>query len=166
MKPDSRRAVYEGRVVSLVLEQWGPHEREVLEHPGAVVVVATDADGRVVLVRQLRQAVRRELLELPAGTLDGVEDPLEAARRELAEETGFGGGSWRPGPAFFTAPGFCNERMSLFFAKGVSPGTARPEEDEVIEVVLVPADEVSETLGEIEDAKSLVGLLLYLRDRG
>jgi ADP-ribose pyrophosphatase len=161
MKPDSVRRVYDGRVIALDLEQWGPHEREVVDHPGAVVVAAVDTAGRLVLVRQVREAVRRELLELPAGTLTPGEEPLAAARRELAEETGFHGGSWRTGPAFFSAPGFCRELMHLFFADGVEPGSAAPEDDERIAVTLVPAGELGELLEAVEDAKTLVGLLLY-----
>ena len=165
MKPDSTRSIYRGRVISLVLEQWGDVEREVMEHPGAVVVVATEKEGRIVLVRQLRQAVRRELLELPAGTLDTGEDALAAARRELEEETGFHGGDWTAGPQFFSAPGFCTELMHLFFAQEVEPGVQALEADEDLEVVLVPSGDVPELLGEVQDAKTLVGLLLYLRER-
>ncbi len=152
-------------MISLVIEQWGDVEREVIEHPGAVVVVATEAEGRIVLVRQPRQAVRRELLELPAGTLDAGEEPLAAAQRELAEETGFHGGEWSAGPQFFSAPGFCTELMHVFFAQAVEPGAQALEADEEVEVVLVPARDVPELLGDVQDAKTLVGLLLYLRER-
>lgn len=165
MRPDAVRRVFDGRVVSLVVERWGDYEREVVEHPGAVVIVASEASGAVVLIRQLREAVRQVLLELPAGTLAPGEDPLACARRELAEETGYTGGQWRPGPAFFTAPGFCQERMHLFFAEGVLAGPARPESDETIEVELVPAGSVEAALERVEDAKTLVGLLLYLAAR-
>jgi ADP-ribose pyrophosphatase len=165
VRPDAKRVVYEGRVVTLAVERWGDHEREVVEHPGAVVVVAADTAGGIVLVRQVREAVRRELLELPAGTLGPGEDPFTAAKRELREETGYGGGAWRAGPRVFSAPGFCTELMHLFFARGVEPGERAPEEDEAIEVVVVPAGRVEGLLPEIEDAKTLVGLLLYLEAR-
>jgi ADP-ribose pyrophosphatase len=163
VKPDSARRVFEGRVITVVVERWGEHEREVVEHPGAVAIVATNPDGDVVLVRQVRQAVRRELLEIPAGTLTPGEDPLAAAKRELREETGFGGGEWRAGPRFLTAPGFCQEVMYLFFAEDVQGGAQAYEDDEEIEVVLVPGADLERRLEEIEDAKSLVGLLLHLR---
>jgi ADP-ribose pyrophosphatase len=165
VKPDASRLVYDGKLVDVTVEQWGDHEREIVEHPGATAIVAVDADDRLVFVRQVREATRRELLELPAGTLDEGEEPLASARRELDEETGLTGGSWRAGPAFWTAPGFCRERMHLFFAEGLEEGDQRPETDESIEVVRVPVSEVPERLDAIEDAKSLVGVLLYLRSR-
>jgi len=165
VNPDSVRRVFEGRVISVVVERWGEHEREVVEHPGAVAIVATDREGNLVLVRQTREAVRRELLEIPAGTLGPGEDPLSAAKRELEEETGYVAGQWRSGPRFLTAPGFCQEVMHLFFVEDVEGGEPANEEDEEIEVVLVPKGDVERLLGEIEDAKSLIGLLLLLHGR-
>jgi ADP-ribose pyrophosphatase len=166
MNPDDSEVVYAGRLIDVTLERWGGHEREIVEHPGAAAIVALDAEGRVVLVRQLREPARRELLELPAGTLDEGEEPLATARRELAEETGLTGGTWVPGPVFWTAPGFCRERMHLFFAEHVEEGDQRPETDETIEVVRVPLADLPARLDRFEDAKSLVGVLLYLRRRG
>jgi ADP-ribose pyrophosphatase len=164
VKPDASRKVYDGTLFDVTVEQWGEHEREIVEHPGAVAVVAIDSDGMVTLVRQRREAARKELLELPAGTLEDGEAPLDSARRELAEETGLTGGSWRELTAFYTTPGFCREHMHVFVAEGVEPGDASPEEDEELEVVRWKADEIAERLGEIEDAKTLAGLLLYLRE--
>jgi ADP-ribose pyrophosphatase len=164
VKPDETRTVYDGRLFDVVLERWGEHDREIVEHPGAVAIVAVDEQGMVALVRQRREAARKELLELPAGTLEEGEEPLESARRELAEETGLSGGAWRELTAFYTTPGFCRERMHLFAAEGVQRGSASPEEDEQLELVHWRLDEVAERLGEIEDAKTLAGLLLYLRE--
>jgi ADP-ribose pyrophosphatase len=165
VKPDSSRIVYNGKLLDVTVERWGEHEREIVEHPGAVTIVAVDADDMVTFVRQRREAVRAALLELPAGTLEDGEAPLQSARRELAEETGLTGGTWREVTAFYTTPGFCRERMHLFFAKGVEAGTASPESDEELEVVRWPVDDVESRLDQLEDAKTLVGLLLYLRDR-
>jgi ADP-ribose pyrophosphatase len=165
VKPDEARTVYDGQLVDVVLESWGEHEREIVEHPGSVAIVAVDADDQVVLVRQLREPARKELLELPAGAVDEGEEPLATAHRELAEETGFRGGEWRYVSSFWTTPGFCRELMHLFFAEGVEEGERRLDDDESIELVHVPVAEVASRLGEIEDGKTLAGLLLYLRSR-
>jgi ADP-ribose pyrophosphatase len=93
MKPDSSKTVYDGRLIDVTLERWGDHEREIVEHPGAVAIVPIDREGMLTLVRQRREAVRTELLELPAGTLEKGESPLACARRELEEETGLTGGT-------------------------------------------------------------------------
>jgi ADP-ribose pyrophosphatase len=150
MKPDSSQTVYHGKKIGVTVERWGEHDGEIVEHPGAVAIVAIDREGMLTLVRQLREAVRTELLELPAGTLEEGEAPLACARRELQEETGLTGGTWRQVTAFYTTPGFSRERMHLFFA-------------EELEVVRWPRAEMVANLDEIEDAKTLAGLLLYLR---
>jgi ADP-ribose pyrophosphatase len=165
MKPDSSKTVYDGKKIGVTVERWGEHEREIVEHPGAVAIVAVDGDGTIALVRQRREAARKYLVELPAGTLEEGETPLEGARRELEEETGLTGGTWRELAAFYTTPGFCREHMHLFSAEGVESGDARPEADEELELVRWRVDEVAARLGEIEDAKTLAGLLLYLSAR-
>ena len=162
-EPDSAESVWQGRLLGLTVERWGGHEREIVEHPGAVAVVAVDDEGYVALVRQLREATRKRLLELPAGTAEPGEEPLETARRELQEECGLTGGEWRELAAFWTTPGFCRERMHVFATEGVEQGEAAPAEDEELELVRWPVAEVGERLDEIEDAKTLAGLLLYLR---
>jgi ADP-ribose pyrophosphatase len=162
-EPDSARRVYEGSLLGLTVERWGEHEREIVEHPGAVAIVAVDGDGFVTLVRQLREPARKRLLELPAGTAEPGEEPLETARRELQEECGLTGGEWRELAAFWTTPGFCREQMHVFAAESVERGEASPAADEDLELVRWPVAEVGERLREIEDAKTLAGLLLYLR---
>ena len=164
-EPDESRTVYDGTLVDVTLERWGEHEREIVEHPGAVAVVAVDRHDRVTLVRQLREPARKELLELPAGTLEQGEEPLATARRELEEETGLKGGTWRELAAFYTTPGFCRERMRVFLAEGVEPGEARQEADEAIALVAVPAGELRELVRRLEDGKTIAGLLLYLDER-
>jgi ADP-ribose diphosphatase len=142
------------------------HTRDVVLHPGAVTVAAILPDGRVLLVRQYRHPAGKVLLELPAGTLDklsdgSMEDALVAAKRELWEETGHHATNWRRLSSFWTAPGFADERMTLFLATGLSPGEGHmPEEDENLLVDAVPLPELLERVrrDEIEDAKTIIGL--------
>ena len=162
MNPDESQLVYDGKLVDVTLERWGDNEREIVEHPGAVAIVAVDARGDVWLVRQLREAARKELIELPAGTREPGEDPLTTAKRELREECGLTGGEWRELASFWTTPGFCREHMVVFAAEGVEPGEPDPDADEEVEIVRWPVAEIRARLGEIEDAKTLAGLLLYL----
>jgi ADP-ribose diphosphatase len=164
MTPDESRTVYAGKLVDVTLERWGDRDREIVEHPGAVAVVAVDTNGCVTLVRQMREAARKSLLELPAGTIEEGEEPLATAQRELTEETGLGGGAWSELGAFWTTPGFCRERLTVFLAEGVERiREPHPDDDEEIELVRWPAQDLDARLGELEDAKTLVGVLLYLR---
>jgi ADP-ribose pyrophosphatase len=165
VKPDDSRTVYDGKLIDVTLERWGDNAREIVEHPGSVAIVAVDGDQRVWLVRQLREAAREQLVELPAGARDEGEEPLEAAKRELREECGLTGGDWRELAAFWTTPGFCREYMHLYLAEGVKAGDADPDEDEDVEIVQWHVDELAAKLGEIEDAKTLAGLLLFLHLR-
>ena len=162
-QPDSSRVVYDGSLFRVVVEEWAGREREIVEHPGATAIVAVDRDACVTLVRQLREPARKDLLELPAGTLEAGEEPLASAQRELQEEAGLTGGRWRQLGAFYTTPGFCTERMHVFLAEDVDRGEASPEEDEQFEVVRWRPDEIEARLGELEDAKTIAGLLLYLQ---
>jgi ADP-ribose pyrophosphatase len=165
MKPDDARTVYDGKLIDVTLERWGDNEREIVEHPGSVAIVAVDGDARVWLVRQLREVARTQLVELPAGAREKGEDPLDAAKRELREECGLTGGTWRELAAFWTTPGFCREYMHLYLAEDVQAGHADPDEDEEVEIVHWHVDELATRLGEVEDAKTLAGLLLVLHLR-
>jgi len=153
-----RAVVFTGKIFQVVREDgW-----EIVEHRDAVAIVPV-SEGQVTLVRQLRAAVGGKVLELPAGLLEDGEAPLESARRELREETGLHGGEWVEVAAFFTSPGFTDEKIHLFIATGLEQGEASPEETEELEVVRVLLDQVPSLLDEIEDAKTLAGLLLLLR---
>lgn len=164
-RPDASRSTFEGKLIRVNVENWGAYEREIVEHPGAVAIVPIDREGCLTLVRQLREPARRPLIELPAGTRERDEDPIDTARRELSEETGLRGGIWRAGPVFFSTPGFCRERVHIFFAEELERGEPQALSDEAIEVVRWPTEAVSHRLDQIEDAKTLVGVLLWLRDR-
>jgi ADP-ribose pyrophosphatase len=161
------RRVYEGKVLSLDVDQVvEPGEvaatREVVRHQGSVATLAVDEAGRVALVRQYRYAVDEALWELPAGRRDGGEAPEAGARRELAEETGLTAGHLELLAEFFTTPGFCDERMYVYRATGLTPGEARPEADERIELRWFTPDEVAAGLkdGTIREGKTLVALLM------
>ena len=163
--PRHSRKVYDGKQFDVVVEEWRGRTREIVEHRGSTAIVAVDSEEFVTLVRQLREPARKPLIELPAGTLEDGEEPLANARRELEEEVGLTGGTWRELGEFYTSPGFCRERMHIFLAVDVERGTARPEEDEEIEVVRWPVAEIPHRLGELEDAKTIAGLALFLQSR-
>jgi ADP-ribose pyrophosphatase len=169
-----RGRVLEFRVDTVERADGRRARRDVAVHPGAVAIVAVDAGERVLLVRQWRHPAGRALLEIPAGTLDrdpasGVtESPDHAARRELEEETGCRAGRLERLAEFWTAPGFATERMFLYLATDLveaGPDRLDPDEDEALELVRLPWREAVEAAerGEIEDAKSLVGILWLAR---
>jgi ADP-ribose pyrophosphatase len=146
-----------------VVEEDG---KEVVDHPGSVAVVAVDRERRVWLVRQWRQPARTQLLELPAGTREEGEEPLTTAKRELEEECGLVGGAWRELVSGWTTPGFVREHMTLFLAEGVEPrGEQDLDEIEDVTIVKWPVDEIAQRFGELDDVKTQLGLLLYLRDQ-
>ena len=148
--------LYEGPIFRVERRE----NRDVVVHAPVAAVIAIGTDGRLALVRQRRVAVDATLLELPAGFIDEGESPLDAARRELTEETGLHGGEWTELTTFFTSAGFTDERVHLFSAVGVVPGEASPDEGEELEVVHVPVADVPELIGRVTDAKTLIGLLL------
>jgi ADP-ribose pyrophosphatase len=144
-----------------------PHAREVILHPGAVVILPLLSPERVVMVRNHRLAVNETLLELPAGTLEPGEEPAATAARELEEETGYRAQSLQFVQAFWMSPGILQERMHFFVARGLSPGTMNLDAGEQLEPLVLPWDEVLRLVdaGGIQDAKTLVGLLWYDRQR-
>jgi ADP-ribose pyrophosphatase len=167
------REVYRGRVVTLRLKYLAQpdgrtHLREIVEHAPGAAVVAVDADGQVLLVRQLRPAVDAYLLELPAGLVDPGEQPIDCARRELEEETGYTAQRLEPLVRFYTSPGFTTELIHIFVATGLRACLVDPDEEEEIELVRMPVERaISQVLdGEISDAKTIAGLLAYTRQRG
>jgi ADP-ribose pyrophosphatase len=150
---------YDGKHIDVAIEDG----KEVVLHGPAVAIVAVDDEDAVTFVRQQRAGARGKLLEIPAGNVDDGEEPLATAQRELREETGLRGGEWVEVAQVYSSPGFCDERVHIFIARGVTQGEASPEGSEEIELVRVPAREIEELIPEIEDAKTLAGLLLYLR---
>jgi len=168
---ESVRTVFEGRVLTLNLEQVRlPNGRvaelEIAHHPGGAAVVALDAGGRVCLLRQFRHAAGGWVVELPAGKLDNREPPLECAQRELAEEAGVSARRWDKLGQFFSSPGVLTEVIHLFLARDLIATAAQPEQHEVFEPHWIPFDEAAglAATGQLQDAKSLIGLL-WARER-
>jgi ADP-ribose pyrophosphatase len=167
-----RRVIFTGKKIQLALDETALPDGRVLEravvlHPGAVVLLPLVDAGHVCLVRNYRHTVGETLLELPAGTLEPPEDPADCAARELAEETGYRAGRLRQLVTFYPSPGVMTERMYLFLAEDLARGPMNLDEGEQLQPVLLAWDEaVARALdGTIQDAKTLVGLLLWDRLR-
>ena len=145
------------------LEDGTHRTREIICHPGAVTIIPIIDDEHVCLIRNFRISVEKTLIELPAGTLEPGEDPAQTAIRELEEETGFQTTELTPLNSFFLSPGILNERMHLFVATNLTAGPAQREPGEQIENYVVTWDQAMKMAcdGTIQDAKTLVGLLLY-----
>lgn len=138
-------------------------ERMVVRHPGAVVILPLLPDGRIILVRQYRYAIGSDLWELPAGTLEPGEDPATTARRELQEEAGYRPGRLTELGAFYSAPGFCSERLWAYLAADLTPARLAGDDDEEIECVALTLAEVMAwaAAGKLQDAKTLATLFLF-----
>lgn len=160
------KEIFRGRVfdvtVDTIREGDKTYQRETVHHPGSAVIVPIFADDTIALVRQYRHPAVRYLLEVPAGTLNHGEAPEEGAARELEEELGYSAGSMEKLSEFFVTPGFCEEKMWVYLATELVQGRQRLEEDEILEVVRLPISEALEmiTSGEIQDAKTIIGLML------
>jgi ADP-ribose pyrophosphatase len=166
----SSTTVYEGPVFGIrrdeVIEPSGVRTiREVITHPGSVVVLPVLRDGKILLIRQYRHATRQYLWELVAGRMDPGETPKAAAARELIEETGYRAKRLRVFLDVFPTPGFLEERMYILLAEGLTAGKAQPEEDEKIVSHAYNRKQLEEMIrtGKLRDAKSIAGILYYLR---
>ena len=169
----SSQTIFEGHIVKVTLDQAElPNgklaEREVVYHPGGVAILALGEDGMVPLVRQFRYPIQQLLLELPAGKLDrDSEDQLEAAKRELSEETGLEAEDWTYLGSMLVSPGFCDERLHMYLARDLKRKEQHLDEDEFLNVEVMPFDELLKQVmdGTIEDAKTVAATLktkLYL----
>ena len=162
----SSKLVYEGKILNLRVDNvrlpnGKEGQREVVEYTGAVAIVALTTDQEVLLVRQYRYPVQRELMELPAGKLEPNEKPLECAKRELMEETGVVAGKWNELYSFYSTPGFSNEKMYLFMAKDLTFKEQHLDVDEFVEMKKVSLQGALGMIkeGQINDAKTIVGIL-------
>jgi ADP-ribose pyrophosphatase len=160
------KEIFRGRVfdvtVDTIRERDKTYQRETVHHPGSAVIVPIFDDGTLALVRQYRHPAVRYLLEVPAGTLKRGEAPEEGAARELEEELGCTAGRMEKLSEFFVTPGFCEEKMWVYLATELTATTQRLEDDEILEVMRLPFAEALEMItdGEIEDAKTIIGLML------
>ena len=171
----SSETVYQGPLFRVqhdkLIEPGGKaSERDVIRHNGSVVILAIDSSKSkknpwIVVERQYRHAANQFMWELPAGKLEAGEDPLEGAKRELAEETGYAAKKWTPLVEYYASPGFLGEQMKVFLADGLVAGDAHPEEDEDIDFRLVKLSDVLKMIakGAIKDGKTLTSVLLYAR---
>jgi ADP-ribose pyrophosphatase len=164
----SSKVIYEGKAFGVrrdeLIEPTGVRTtREVVTHPGSVVVLPVLPDGRIVLVRQYRHACRQYLWELVAGRKEHGESPKQGAERELIEETGYRAKRFTVFLDVFPTPGFLEERMFLLLAEGVTPGAAEPEEDEKLIVAAYTRKQLEQMMRsrKLRDAKSIAGLLFY-----
>lgn len=164
-----RTTIYRGQIIRLIRErlELEGHRfiRETVLHPGAVVVIPLMDHSRMLFVRQYRRAIRRFLLELPAGTLAPGERLMECAKRELEEETGWRARHLRRVAQFYAAPGFISERLTVFLAWGLTKTLAHPEADEFVTPIILSLDDALKKVdaGAICDAKSIIGVLLTRR---
>lgn len=160
---ESRR-LYSGKIVGLEVDRveidGKEHIREVVRHPGGVVILGQLPDGRIPFVRQHRYPMDKVLLELPAGKLDPGEEPRLSAARELEEETGYRAQDLQLVMRFYSSPGFCDELLSFFYCPRLLPGKSNPEEDEILQVELFDLDEALHmaAAGGILDVKTLLAL--------
>ncbi|MEO0139089.1 MAG: NUDIX hydrolase [candidate division WOR-3 bacterium] len=168
MKVIEERVVYKGKFMDFVVlryEKGGKvYDRQLVKHPGAVVIIPVMDDGGVIYEKQFRFAVGGYIYELPAGTLEPNEDPLETAKRELIEETGYEAGTWEKLAEFYLAPGYSTEYMYLYLARDLKFVGRKLDGDEDIEVVIWTKEDIERGIREgiIRDAKTLIGSMFYL----
>jgi len=162
------KEIYRGHIIRLVKDRFILHRdpqklvtRELVEHPGAVVIVPYAGKDHLLLIKQFRYAARGDLWEIPAGTLEKGEAPLACAKRELEEETGFLARKWTFLTRFFPAPGISNELMTLYRAENLSPGKKNLDHDEWIEHEIFSVREAKRMIrrGQIRDGKTIAGIL-------
>lgn len=166
MKILSSEPIYQGRIfdvrIDTIREGEIEYKREIISHKGSAVIVPVFADNTVALVRQYRHAAGKHLLEIPAGSLETGEDPQTGAIRELEEEIGVVAENIEKIAEFYVSPGFLTEKMFVYLATGLTETAQDLEDDEIVEVVRIPLTKAIEMIqsGEIEDAKTIVGLTL------
>jgi ADP-ribose pyrophosphatase len=165
-----RNNLYQGKVFSTIVDDVEYPSgrkgiREVAQHPGGAAILAMFPDQTILMIRQHRYPLDKFIWELPAGKLEPGEDPLHCAKRELEEETGYAASQWEKIAAIYTTPGFCDEKLHLFLAKGLTPlpdGRKLEEGEQSMELHILPFNEVKSMIqsGEIQDAKTICAILM------
>ncbi|GLX69065.1 ADP-ribose diphosphatase [Paenibacillus glycanilyticus] len=163
----STEPIFEGKMITLQVDTVAMPDgrtatREIVKHPGAAAVMAL-LDGKLLVVEQFRKPLEKFQIEIPAGKLDAGEDPLEAAARELEEETGYRSDNLKLVSAFFTSPGFADEKLYLYFADNVTVGTQHTDEDEYLQVEAITLDQAEAYIaeGRISDAKTILAVYAW-----
>lgn len=159
--------IFNGKVISLQVDtvqlpDGKTATREIVRHPGAAAVVAL-LDGKLLVVEQYRKPMDKLQVEIPAGKLDGAEDPMEAARRELEEETGYRAKSLRKLSSFYTSPGFADEELFVYFTEELEPGQMKLDEEEFLNVSAITLEEAMQLIEErrISDAKTILAVYAW-----
>lgn len=172
-KTISTETIYTGRVIDLSVQtvqlpNGEEAKREVVTHPGAVTVLAISNDENILLVRQFRKSCDQVLLEIPAGKLERGEDTLEAAKRELEEETGYQAREWQHLHSFFTSPGFADELIHLYVARDLTKTAQNLDQDEFLDLIEVSAEELKGMIADqqINDSKTLTAAYWWLLQQG
>lgn len=162
--------IYHGKIISLRRDEFFDEHQikrqyDVVLHPGAVAIIPIDEEGNLYFVKQWRRATSEILLELPAGTLEPGESPIDCAQRELQEEIGFMPKTLISLGGIYTAPGFSNEFIHLFLAEGLSKSVLKGDDSDYIDIIKTSVDDALHLMkdGHIRDAKTLSGILIYLR---
>ena len=163
--PDSKR-IYEGRIINLRVDKVtvvsGTSTREIVEHNGGSVIAAVTDDNKIIMVKQFRKPMESPILEVPAGKLDGDEDPADAALRELSEETGYTAGKLEKLTEFYPSVGYTTEVLHIYLATDLKPGACHPDENEVLEVMEMDLEEVYRMVmdGKIHDGKTIAAVMM------
>jgi ADP-ribose pyrophosphatase len=168
----SSEIIYKGRAIGVRVDRvqtptGRETTREIVEHADCVAIIAVDNDHKLLLVNQFRKPVEKELLEIPAGGIEPDEDPADCVRREMREETGYLPREVTRLGGFYSTPGYCTEYLYLYLATDLTPSPLQAEDTESIQLKRVPPADIPGLIdsGEIRDAKSIAGLLIYLRQR-
>lgn len=162
------KSIYKGHIIDLKIElhRFGDQIKtfEIVHHEEAAVIIPIDPEGKIILIQQWRRASNEILIELPAGTLDPGEEPIECMNRELQEETGFAAKKITPLGGFYTAPGYCDEYLHLFLAEDLHHSPLEPDEDEMIDLLPVTVKQAKHMIeqNQIRDAKTVAGILRYI----